>query len=42
MCGWLVDERVEKLRIKKKFNRREAHDLALGIKRGGWSFSPSE
>ena len=26
MCGWLVDEVVEKLRIKKNFNRREAHE----------------
>ena len=39
MCGWLVDEEEEKLRIKKKLNRREAYNLALGIKRGGWSFS---
>ena len=40
MCGWSVDEKEEKLRIKKKkFDRREAYNLALGIKRGGWFFS---
>ena len=33
MCGWWVDEVEEKLRIKKKFNRREAYNLALGVKR---------
>ena len=40
MCGWLVDEVEEKSRIKKEFNRREAHNLALGEKRRLVFFPP--